>query len=123
MQPAEGFARIITIMNQSDSEVFLRYVKARSRPQPPPQRSWQEASHVRGTPGTHQHPGSDSAAGAAQATWRQDRRSGQWAEPAALNGRDLRRNPPAPKQLCSSAKMAMATRHPLSTADVQKRAT
>ena len=91
MQPAEGFARIVTIMNQSDSEVFLRYVKVRSRPQPPPQRSWQEASHVRGTPNRHQHPGSDSAAGAAQATWRQDRRSGQWTEPAALNGHNPRR--------------------------------
>ena len=93
MQPAEGFARIITIMNQSDSEVFLRYIKVRSRQQPPPQRSWREASNVHSTPGTHRHPGSDSAAGAAQAAWRQDRRSSQWAERAALNGRDLRGNP------------------------------
>ena len=83
MQPAEGFARIITAVQQSDIEVFLRYVQIGNRQQPPPQRSWRKTLHLSITAGTHQPPGSDSAAGAAQATWRQDKCSSHWAERAA----------------------------------------
>ena len=114
MQPAEGFARIITVVQQSDIEAFLRYIQKCNKLQPPPQRSLQKSLHVRSTPCTHQHLDSESAAGAAQAIGRQDRRSCQWREQGALNGHNLRTNlsPQAATQLTQNS-----SGHPPSSVD------